>query len=209
MKAEVKFAAPINKIPKRDEKASPKQINLEKYYSFAIDDEIHGKPGNTLSSLPQGLQNLGNTVFDIRGVIQLEGQISEEKTHLKYAKEARDIEINQKADKIHFLQASAWDVEDPQMIIGKYIVHYENKGKIEIPIIYKVNVWDWWATEESGVTQAPVWKGENVRTKELGMHIRLFKYSWENPNPALKIISLDFISNIEIPAPILVAITIE
>jgi hypothetical protein len=204
-----KVAVPINTIPKRESNTSPKQINLEKFYSHAIDDNIHGKPGNTLSALPKGLQTLGNILFDVRGLVQLRGAISESKTHLIYPKEIKDIEVNQNAAILHFLQASAWDIEDPQKNIGKYIIHYEDNGSKEIPIIYKVNVWDWWATNESGETEAPVWKGVNERTLEMGMHIRLFKHSWKNPSPELKIISIDFISDIEIPAPILVAITLE
>jgi hypothetical protein len=204
-----KVAAPINDIPKREGNVSSKLINLDKYYSHALNDNIHGKPGNTLSSLPMGVQNFDNIFFDLRGVIQLAGKNSETITHLVYPKEVKNIEVNQNANKLHFIQASAWDIDDPQKTIGFYVVHYENNNKAEIPIIYKVNVWDWWATEASGKTETPVWKGENERTLERDMHIRLFKFTWENPFTALKISSIDFVSCIEIPAPILVAITVK
>jgi hypothetical protein len=204
-----KVAVPINAIPARDKNASSKLINLEKFYCHAIDDNIHGKPGNTLAALPKGVQVLGNTEFDLRGLIQLKGANSESITHLIYPKEVLGIEVNQKAEKLNFIQASAWDIEDPQKTIGNYIVHYEDNCIVEIPIIYKVNVWDWWATEESGMADVPVWQGKNERTTERGMYIRLFKYTWFNPSPELKILSLDFVSNVEIPAPILVAVTAE
>jgi len=203
------LATPTFSINKRDSNNNEKLINLDKFYNHSLDDDIHNKKGNNLSSLPKGLQRFGNTLFDIRGVVQLAGTNSEEITHLIYPKEAKDIEINQKAYKIHFLQASSWNIEAPKKLIGKYIVYFENKSAIEINLIYEENIWDWWGHNLSSSNETPIWKGSNERTEERNMHIRLFKFTWENPFPDSKIIKLDFVSNINGPGPFLVALTIE
>jgi hypothetical protein len=43
----------------------------------------------------------------------------------------------------------------------------------------------------------------------MGFTIRFFKYTWENPLPAVAITSLDFVSTIADSAPLLLAITLE
>jgi hypothetical protein len=95
-------------------------LNLSPFYTESLDDDIHHKPGNTLSDLPKGLQNIGGIDFDIRGVVQLAGHRSEEITTLVYPKMVSSIPVNMKGGVIHFLHASAWNIDSNQVLIGQF-----------------------------------------------------------------------------------------
>ncbi len=204
---ESSYARPRAKIPNRSRDASYNMLDLTAYFNFSLDDEIHHKPGNTLSALPKGIQDFDGVKFDVRGVVQLEGAISLEKTTLLYPRSITDIKVNLSCHAIHFLHSSAWN-DDRGRCIGEYLVHYQNGEVANIPLVYGENVMDWWGQpNETGVM--PVWTGENPRTKEIGFFLRVFKYSWKNPKPEIEITSIDLISKMVNSAPILLAITVE
>ncbi len=202
------LAKAINKIPERDKSASVKMIDLSNHYNSALDDDIHHKPCNTLSDLPKGIQTIDGVKFDIRGLIQLSGLNSENITTLAYPAEVKNIQINQQVTKIHFLHASAWNIELPKMQIGEYLIHYQNGQTQTIPIVYRENIWDWWTSPEEASMPA-AWKGQNPRTLEKGFSIRLFKLSWFNPLPELTIQSISLVSNNTGPGQLVVAVTVE
>ena len=98
-------------------------------------------------------------------------------------------------------------------MIGKYIVHYEDKTKETIEIVYGKDVRDWWFTpEEKGVSRGQVaWEGENERSKSFpGVKLRLYVTSWKNPKPTKKVTSIDYVSTkSSAAAPFCIAITAE
>lgn len=194
-------------IPPRDPSTPTGCVDLGAFYTHGLDDEIHHKPGNTLSELPKGLQRIDGTVFDLRGVVQLAGARSKEITTLTYPPAVTAIPVGVAGRRIHFLHASAWvtDSTDP---IGEYVVHFASHPAQTIPLVYNVDVWDWWKTP-GGTDGHPVWTGQNERTRQLGLSIRLYKFTWENPFPDDPIRSIDFVSRLVESAPILVAATVE
>jgi hypothetical protein len=198
---------PVAPIPPRDPAADPRCVDLTAYYNHALDDDIHHKPGNTLSSLPKGLQRIDGTLFDLRGVVQLAGARSKEITTLTYPPAASAIPVGVAGHRIHFLHASAWvtDSKDP---IGEYVVHFAGHAPQSVPLVYNLNIWDWWKNE-GGTDGHPAWTGHNPRTLDRGLGIRLYKFTWENPFPNDTIRTIDFVSRIAESAPILVAITVE
>lgn len=201
-------AKPISAIPTRDPLAGAGLVDLSGRYNTALDDNHHNKPGNTLASLPEGRQNLGGTEFDIRGIIQLAGARSKEITGIIYPESEMGILVRTWGKWIHFLHASAWDIEASSICIGDYVLHYANGETLRIPLVYKDNIWDWWSSDVVP-DGTPVWKGQNERTTQIGQHIRLFKHTVANPHPSAEIISLDFISALQPPAPFLVAVTVD
>lgn len=204
-------------IPERGEKTDIRLIDLTKYYTAALDDDWLVSAGANLKRLPKVIQKLDNVTFDIRGIIQLGGlslykesdyPIEEQK--IKYPEKVNDIEINQKASKIYFLQASAWGEEEDKEV-GKYIVHYEDNSTDTISIRYLDNIRDWWFAEEDkmpkNATQA--WIGLNDITEKRGLQISLFNFKWKNPHIDKTIKSIDFLSTITNAAPFLIAITLD
>jgi hypothetical protein len=60
------------------------------------------------------------------------------------------------------------------------------------------------------VTEAEVvWLGVNRASLSLDRGTRLYKYSWTNPRPTVRIETLDFLSGMGDTAPFVIAITAE
>jgi len=195
-------------IPERDILCGKNRLNLTSYYTESLDDNIHHKPGNTLSDLPKGLQNFGGIDFDIRGVIQLAGHRSEEITTLVYPPKITGIAVDMKGKSVHFLHASAWNIDFEPMEIGSYQINYDDGESEQIKITYRMNIWDWWSSKNDLLLN-PVWKGKNNRTTAIDQHIRLFLLTWNNPHPEKEIISIDLITNSKGPGPMIIAISIS
>jgi len=208
---QTKAARPEHPIPPRSEEATPGMVDLSDHYLNSLDDEIHAKPGNTLSKLPQGVQAFQETQFDVRGVIQLAGKDSLQITGVVYPKAVKGIRVHHKGQQLHFLHAAAWNPEDGNLEIGQYVLHYANGESRSIPILYQANVSDWWVRpHDKPLAGAQVaWEGTNPRTQEMGYLLRLFKYTCANPLPDIEIETMDFASKLVHSAPMLVAVTVE
>jgi WD40 repeat protein len=197
-------------VPVRDTHTGPDLIDLSGYYNWPLCD--FGQGLNQLDSLPTGIQTLGGVQFDVRGVIHLtdpSGTIE--------ALKSVTIQLNRRCARLHFLHAAVFGL--PQLDgrqIAKYIMHYAGGGQLaELPIIYGKQVQDWhcqpgepWASNELEV----VWKGTNRVSAQNNTFIRLFKTTWENPNPSLEIGTVELVPEQFMPsgvAPFVVAITAD
>ena len=201
------IAVPILPIYELDTMCASNQINLSSYYTEALDDNIHHKSGNTLSQLPKGLQTIDGVDYDLRGIVQLAGFRSEEITSLEYPIKVVGIPVNMRGRFLHFLHASAWYIDASKSMIGTYRIHFED-GRVEvIPLMYKVNIWDWWSKADENAS-LPAWKGTNECTSSIGEHIRLFHLHWKNPHPGKMIVSIDIISTCLGPGPMIAEITL-
>lgn len=59
-------------------------------------------------------------------------------------------------------------------------------------------------------TPVIAWVGQNTYSRNCGNRkIRLFKSTWENPRPLVRVTSIDFVSTMKQAAPFLIAITAE
>ncbi|MHC1775230.1 MAG: hypothetical protein AB9834_07400 [Lentimicrobium sp.] len=195
-------------IPARDPLANKRLLDLTNYYNAALTDNLHHKPGNTLSDLPSGIREFGKIMFDVRGVIQLAGKRSEEITTLLYPESIREIPVSLKGSAIHFLHASAWNIDAEKIEIGGYFIHYSDGQSVSLPLVYRENIWDWWGNS-SETDQVSAWRGRNERTTSVGQHIRLFQLSWANPFPEKEIQSIGLVSNCKGPGPMVVAISVS
>jgi hypothetical protein len=188
-----------------------KFVDLSNFYNHVLDDDIHYKPGNDLKAVPHGVHEFAGVPFDVNGLIQLSGSISKEKTKHDYPPAVKDIPVNLRGEKVHFLQCASWH-DQPEVKIGEYRLHYATGHTEIIPIIYQVNVFDWWVLPDDSpdVSGAEIaWKGDNERTRDLDYFIQFYKYTWNNPLPGVEITSIDFISDGQESAPFLMAITVE
>ncbi|HVV70658.1 MAG TPA: DUF3471 domain-containing protein [Verrucomicrobiae bacterium] len=206
----------LSKIPVRDPKATPQQIDLSGKYTAPLTEQWHpdvtGLPAgeNHLGKLPRGLQKLGGTEFDVRGLIQLTGTQAEF-AGASFPESQSGIKIGAKCKRLSFLQGTGWQAEDGT-IIGKYVLHYAGGTEATLNIAYGPDVRDWWAnpSEPKTVGTASVaWTGSNAATDAVSASLRLYKRTYENPKPELTIETLDFISTREASAPFLVALTLE
>ena len=72
------------------------------------------------------------------------------------------------------------------------------------------DVADWWhQSDDAGKPLVVAWTGSNGETRRRGSRIRLFKTTWPNPRPELRIEAINFEALDTKASPFLVAITAE
>lgn len=146
----------------------------------------------------------------MRGVVQLSGAFLQAAGG-QFPEQVKGVKIGRQCKRIHFLQATGWNVPE-QKEIGRYVVHYSDGQEKVIPIVYGVDVLDWWTPGDapSQLKNSTVaWTGSNAVTKAQNIALRLYKTTWANPLPAVTVDSLDYVSNMTECAPFLIAITTD
>jgi hypothetical protein len=163
--------------------------------------------GNDLSDLPKGEQKFAGVRFKIGAkVIQLYGTQAQ-----KWPAQVEGIAVGQKFTKLHVLHATGFKSEE-NTVIGSYTIHYADKTKATLDIVYGKDLRDWMARSdaEKEIGQGKMaWEGTNPSEKKNGGKVRLFLRTWKNPHPKKKVVSIDFTSAKTLSAPFCVAMTIE
>lgn len=194
-------------IPQRLPSTPTNLLDLSEFYNAPLNQGWHhGPSANSLDALPPGLLQFGTVHFDVRGIVQLSGR-KLEAAGGHYPKAVTDIAVGQLCQSLHFLHASGWRAEEGTRI-GSYVIHYEDGQQHIIPIVYGEDVRDWSKQSDpsNNLKRADlVWNVINGA----GVPVRLFKTTWINPLPDLKITSLDYVSEMTDSAPFLIAITAE
>jgi hypothetical protein len=174
--------------------------NVRVHGLFAGDDNGEGK-------LAHGEQTLEGVKFKIgEKFIQLAGT---QRTDLPTKVEG--IKVGRKLAKLHFLHSTGWFTDDGT-IIGEYTVTWQDDTTVTIPMRYGKDLLDWWFDDSSPEpSEAKVaWKGENKNAQAAGKKIRLYRTTWENPKPDLKVKSIDLSSTNETACePMCLAITAQ
>jgi WD40 repeat protein/tetratricopeptide (TPR) repeat protein len=209
----------LRAIPKRASQSRSNLIDLSSHFTGSLTDSLAFGKKNVLADPYQGDElsqllperTLKGTEFDIRGIIEMAS------TGLLVAQGAPEriegIRIGMRCQRLNFLQGAMWGTSELDgTSIARYVVHYSNGEKREIPIVYGEQVRDWFTVprEPLGATKAVVaWTGTNLRSVREGMKLRLFKFTWENPVPDSEIVSIDVISEMARCSLLLIAITAE
>ena len=198
-------------IPARDPGARKELLDLTRFYNAGLNEAWHGNKNNDLAELPTGLQTFGGVEFDVRGIVQL---CSQSPAATQYPVLVKGIPVHQPCQRLHFLHAAGFgNPGDEEKQIGTYVVHFAtNQMRLEIPIRYGHEVRNWHS--QAGEPAAPedltiAWKGQNALSKSNGRSIRLFLTTWTNTAPDVEITSIDFVSSMAMPAPFLIAISVE
>ena len=195
----------------RDPTARPELLDLTGDYNAGLNESWHGGKGNDLASLPNGLQTFAGVEFDVRGIIQLRSQSP---SSTNFPPLIQGILVHRKCQRLHFLHAAGFgNLSDEGKLIGTYVVHFAtSQGRVEIPIRYghEVRNWHTAAAEPPAPKELEeAWRGQNAVSKSAGHSIRLFLTTWTNVAPNLEIASIDYVSNMALPAPFLIAITAD
>jgi serine/threonine protein kinase/WD40 repeat protein len=198
-------------IPARQADASANLIDLTDYYNAPLTESWYSAKGsqNDLSGLRPGVQKLGETEFDIRGLIQIGAPAT---NGLVYPNHVLDVPLHRHCRRLHFLHAAIFaSSAKPGDELGSYILHYVDGRQVELPIVTGKDVADWWSQPGEPESKLVIaWKGDNPAVRASGGSIRLFKTTWENPFPDVPLRQLDFTSDKPTPGqPFLVAVTAE
>jgi hypothetical protein len=190
-----------------------KFISLKGHTNVKMDENLHSDryPNNNLNSLPRGKQKFGDVEFEIGdGVLQLKSSGSEQLS--TKPDKIEGIKVGRALKKLHFLQATGYST-DADTVIGKYVIHYDDKTTAEAEVVYGRDVVDWWAyPQQMAPTKGKaVWESENEASKGFEAKIKLYLMTWENPKPDKVVTKIDFVApNPEqAAAPFCVAITMD
>jgi hypothetical protein len=194
-------------FPPRDPLAGTRLLDLTRYYNASLTNSWQGFPRNHLAGLVAGLYELGGVRFDIRGIIQLQGN----EFPVEFPKSVDGMEVNQKCSRIHFLHALGF-LYKTKVTNGSYIVSYTDGQRQEISLVNGKHIADWWHDPENPLdpTDAQVaWTGENEAATAYGKSLRLYKMTWENPLKDTAVAAISFDVGARTNAPFVVAITLE
>jgi len=203
-------AEPSKKIPARISGTDKRMVDLSKYYNAALNETWHkgGMSNNTLKDLPRGIQTFDGTSFDVRGIVQLSGRQAERELSVQFPEEVANITVQQNGQKVHFLHCCGWP-SPKGTSIGAFVIHYRNGETRSVPIVYGVDIQDWWMNEDGLDSKSKVvWTGKNNSAPD-NPPIGLCKTTWVNPLPNIEIDRIDYESAMMNSAPFLIAITVE
>jgi hypothetical protein len=181
----------------RREKGEQTCLDLQAKANLKLTEALgNAHPANTLAALPRGDQKLGGVKFEIGNrLIQLQGSaVPHAEGTKRFPAKVEGIPVGRTFAKLSVLHAAGSPVgvkEDA--VIGKYIVHYRDKSRATIPIVYGKDVRDWWQLSDGRkVTRAKVaWEGANPVHKGSGTTVRLFLSAWVNPHPKRDVARID------------------
>jgi hypothetical protein len=195
----------IRAVAIRLTKETTTYLDLQSKANQKLTDNFHtpSSVGNNLAELPKGYQQFAGVKFHIgKGLIQL----ASPRVGDKPAK-VEGIAVGKTFVKLHILHATGYTAGEGTLI-GKYVIHYEDKTTTAIRIVYGQDVRNWWNTDpKKDVTRGKVaWEGKNQSTTI----IRLYLTTWQNPHPKNKVVNIDYVSTQSSDAaPFCVAMTVE
>jgi hypothetical protein len=192
-------------------------VDLEPHANQKIKDDLGSLDGNNLAALLQSGRTFEGVNFKFdKGVVQLNSKQVTQKRPNK----VEGIKVGKACVKVHILHACEFgNAEEGNAIfvadgtkVAEYKIVYDDGTSASIPVVYGEDVRDWWFNAGAkGVSRGKVaWKGTNEAAKNLNCQIRLYLTSWDNPHPAKKIATIDYIKiGDSAAAPFCVAITLE
>jgi hypothetical protein len=192
--------------PPYDPKGELSFVDLPSKANLKLADKLGNIANNDLSELPRGEQTFAGVPFAIRdAVIQLAGQNLTERPE-----KIEGIPINTTFGKLYFLHGTAWK-ENDGAVIGQYRVNYEGGAVETVPIVYGQDVRNWHINPDPRPTgrSTIAWTGQNAYTRRFNASVRLYLGVWENPRPAERVVSIDYVSSNTLAAPFCVAMTAE
>jgi len=197
----------MEKIAARDPQLGARLLDLSKYYNALL---LHlsqiAHSGKLLATYLEGRQNIGGVEFDVRGLIHLTGK----NFPISFQERVDNIVVNQKCAKIHFLHGAMFSAPEGSTI-ASYVAH-QGGGHAEIPIVYGKDVKTRWfdSRQKSELDNPKVaWTSRSNSVATTGRSLRLYRTTWNNPNPDVEVSSISFVSHLTESAPFLVAITLE
>ncbi|QDU80002.1 hypothetical protein Pla110_17240 [Polystyrenella longa] len=189
-------------------------------------------PGDDLSELPSGKQKLGTVEYDLpKSVIQMTGKHLENQKEFNAPEKIENIFVGAHLERLHILHAARWGAYGKRndqlnhwapdgLPIAYYEVVYSDNTSEVIPVVYGVDVRDWWSVwdERKPVLRGEVvWRGSNPHLRRrqdpqivnVRFPLRLYHLEWSNPHPEKMIDTINIVSLNQIPALFTVALSGE
>jgi hypothetical protein len=194
-------------------KTSFTPVDLSTHFNAELDKPWNSTSysGDDLAELPRGRHELGGVVFDIRGVIQLQGGVWKERG-CTFPEKVEGIPVHRTCRWLYLLHADGGASARSGATVATLVLHYGDRTEAELPIKHDIHVKDWWdygRSPPSDPGTVVAWTGQNKATAQRGNRIRLYLTRFDNPCPTKRVESLDYVSAMAPPGPFLVAMTVE
>jgi hypothetical protein len=205
-----------SQLPARDPSATSNLVDLTAFYTSKLNESSYldvaaDFMGIDLRNAPMGLQRFQDTLFDMRGVVQLASRL---KGGLwgNYSSAVDQIPVAQRFGKLHAVIGSIGSAPEGKAI-GALVLHYADGTRHECEIVYGRHVRHWWTHGDSRTDTdlaQVAWEGPHAFPKIHPTRLRIFHATWENPRPDQEVVSFDFVSKMTTTAaPFLIAVTVE
>ena len=207
---------PAKAFPPRAADTPARLLDLTPFFNLGLEERYWPTEvviDHSFSSVPHGVKELGGTLFDIRGIVRLNG-IDLAKIVPDLPSAVDGIPVNLPARRLHFLGGvdSLFSSFTPGEPVGHCVIHYADGQQAVFP---------WRARKDFDNSQynprssrsitdsMVVWIGMTPRLEAQNCRLRLMKATWENPRPDVQITSIDLKSANAAPAPFIFAITAD
>jgi WD40 repeat protein len=196
----------VSRIPDREPRTTPAQLDLDACYNVALDEPwqpLDGvqDAGRSLASLAPGLHEVDGTLFDVRGIVQLRRNSAD----CELFPERTVIAAGQKFTRLHVLQGTRWMVRQ-ELPVAAFILHYSDGTQAELPILYGIHVRDEDRVRGRRVDTTAATAPQPESTDSAP---RLHKTTLLNPHPERQVNRIEYVSMLTQSAPFLVALTVE
>lgn len=192
-------------------------VNLDYYYQAKVASASpHDRDtANNLAQMPAGYQIIDGVRFNIAGVIELAcaNDFAQTNNSYPYPQSVEGIPVNRIFRQLNLLHGTTGSADD-QTLVAKLVLHYVDGTTANLDIIYGEQVYDWWFKGDANPSLAGntkvAWMGENQSAKRKGYRIRVFKTSFDNPKPGVRVETIDYVSALAPnSSPFLLALTAE
>ena len=194
-------------------------VDLSKHYTAQLTNSINSPSQvteNNLAALPKGRQVFAEVPFEVGGLLQLSGKKIKEWGRTEFPESITGIKLGKTCQRIHLLHGAGGVYDPPGVTIAKLVLHYADRSIREIDIKTGVHVWDWWGDPRqrpTGVNSELAWSGTNPALKKYGGErpgsLRVYRTTFENPQPEVIITTIDYVSTMHASSPFLIGLTIE
>lgn len=179
-----------------------------------------GNNDNNWAELPEGKNIYGGVTFDVSGAVQLMGGWLK-RYGKTYPTQVADIRIGKKCAKLHLLHGNYSIYTNFNDVVSKVVIHYDGGSTRELSLIAGQQAFDCWCplfktgVPPKFIQTAPdterAWTGSNahIRKWQPDLSLVLYRTTFNNPQPDLKVKSVDFVSTETISCPFFVGLTVE
>ncbi|HVM46792.1 MAG TPA: hypothetical protein VMU04_02145 [Candidatus Acidoferrum sp.] len=214
----------IKRLAKVNQTTNATTIDLGAFINAQLTDAPlcwKGNDANNLSELPKGTHVFAGVPFDVSGSVQLMGGWLKH-YNKQYPASADGIPVDRTCARFHLLHGESFITPTNWgTTVAKMVVHYDNGTSNEMSMVAGENAFDWWyPLFKTGVPEKflhlepgteRAWTGSNpyLRKWQPELSVILYRTTFDNPHPELKVSSVDYVSMQTMTCPFLVGLTVD
>lgn len=218
----------INARQTVDETTNGTTIDLSSYVNAKLAQSPlcwKGNEDDNLAELQTGTHIYGGVPFDVSGAIYLNGGwLKHYKKDKEFPGRVPGILVGRSCARIHLFHGAS-NIGPNRLgdVVARLVLNYADGSTKELPIVAGLNVWDWWGSlvttgsqrinAHNGIAAAtePAWTGSNPYMKKWcpDGNLVLYRSTFKNPNPNVKLSSIDYISAETMTVPFMVGLTVD